>query len=339
MIDSRRTFLDITYNKVNVTTELMEHLKEWVFTDNLSGQIDDLQITLEDVEHKWLNDWFPVKGSLLEVAINKKYWKELTVKTKIGKFEVDEIEAKGIPSEVVIKALSVPESSSIRGEAKSKAWEKTTLKVVAGDIAKKNKLKFYFQASDNPKKDRYEQESETDLAFLHRLCNEEGLCLKLSNNSIIILDEADYEVKPIVATINRQSKEEDEIQVKNWTAKTTLSGTYKACRVQYQDSKKKKSINTTFTPPKAPKVGRTLIIKEQVKSVAEGQKLAKKKLREANKSATIATLTVTSEKHLDAGMTVNLKGFGRFDGKYIIAQVIHSRNSIDLSLRRCLEGY
>ncbi len=50
--------------------------------------------------------------------------------------------------------------------------------MVAGDIAKANKLKLYFEVSDNPKKDRYEQENETDLMFLYRLCRDEGLCLK-----------------------------------------------------------------------------------------------------------------------------------------------------------------
>lgn len=339
MIDSRRTYLDITYNKTNVSTELEEHLKDWTFTDNLSGQIDDLQITLEDVEHKWLSDWFPTKGSLLEGIIYKKYWKSQTVKTKIGKFEVDEIEAKGTPSDVIIKAMSVPESSSICGEEKSKAWEKTTLKVVAGDIAKQNNLKLFYQASENPKKDRYEQESETDLSFLYRLCNDEGLCLKLSNHSIVILDEVDYEKKATVAIINRLPKEDDEIQVEDWSARTTLSGTYKTARVQYHDSSKKKTIKATFTPPKSPKVGRTLVIKDEVKSVAEAQKLAKKKLREANKDATTVNLTVTSEKHLDAGMTVDLKMFGKFDGKYIITQVTHSQSTVSLQLRRCLEGY
>lgn len=339
MINSRRTYLDVTYSKTKVSAELEGHLKDWTYTDNLSGQIDDLQINLEDVEHKWLSDWFPTKGSLLEGIIYKKYWKDQTIKTKIGKFEVDEIDASGDPSDVTIKALSVPESSSIRGEEKSKAWEKTTLKVVAGDIAKQNKLKLFYQSSENPKKDRYEQEVETDLAFLYRLCNDEGLCLKLSNHSIVILDEADYEKKPTVATINRQSKIDDEIQVENWQARTTLSGTYKAARVMYHDSSKKKTIKASFTPPKAPKVGRTLVIKEQIKSVAEGQKLAKKKLREANKDATTVSLTVTSEKHLDAGMTVDLKMFGKFDGKYIITQVAHSQNTVSLQLRRCLEGY
>lgn len=341
MTNSRRTYLEIKYNQKNVTVELGEHLKSWTYTDNLSGQIDDLQIVLEDVEHLWLSSWFPSQGSLIEATIVKKNWTDQVIKTSIGKFEVDEIEATGANSEVIIKALSVPESSSIRGEQKSRSWEKTTLKVVAGDIAKNNKLKFFYQANENPKKDRYEQESETDLAFLYRLCNEEGLCLKLSNNSIVILDEADYERKAAVTTINRVPKEDDAIQIKDngWSAKTTLSGMFKACRVQYSDSNKKKTIKATFTPPKAPKVGRTLVVKEQVKSVAEAQRLAKKKLRERNKEATTVNLTVTSEKHLDAGMTVNLKGFGKFDGKYIITQVIPSQDTIQLTLRRCLEGY
>jgi uncharacterized protein len=339
MIDSRQTNLDVIYNKKNVATELNGHLKDWTYTDNLSGQIDDLQITLEDVENKWLSDWFPSKGSLLEGTINKNGWKDKAIKTRIGKYEVDEIDASGDPSEVTIKALSVPESSSIRGEEKSKVWEKTTLKVVVGDIAKANGLKLFFQTDDNPKKDRYEQDSETDLAFLHRQCNDEGLCLKLSNLSIVILDEADYEIKPIVDTINRVSRVDDAIQVKKWSARTTLSGTFRSCRVQFFDSKKKKTIKATFTPSKAPKVGRTLVVKQEIKSVAEGQKLAKKKLREANKKATTVNLTVTSEKHLDAGMTVELNMFGEFDGKYIITQVTHSQSTVQLSLRKCLEGY
>ncbi|CDX01304.1 Phage late control D protein [Desulfitobacterium hafniense] len=338
-MNSRWTYLDLTYNKTNITAELEGHIKDWTFTDNLSGQIDDLQITLEDVEHKWLGDWFPAKGDLIEATIYKREWKDQLTKTKIGKFEVDEIEAKGPPSDIIVKALSVPESSSLRGQEKSKAWENTTLRVVAEDIAKQNSLKLYFEASDDPKKERYEQDSETDLAFLYRLCNDEGLCLKLASGSIVILDEVDYEAKSPVATIKRVSAENDDIKVIRWQAKTTLSGTYKSARVQYTDSSTKTTITASFTPLNPPKVGRVLVIKDEVKSVAEGQKLAKKRLREANKNATTVSLTVVSERHLDAGMTVNLKEFGKFDGKYIITQAVHSQTNVALQLRKCLEGY
>lgn len=332
-----RTYLDLYYNNQNISDYIFDHLKSWTYTDNLSGQIDDLQLVLEDVDHLWLNSWFPSKGSVIIAAIVKQHEDMKKTVTKIGRFEVDEIEASGPPSSVTIKALAVSEQNSLRGEYKFRAWENATLKVVAADIAKAHGLKLYYQASDNPKKDRFEQESETDLAFLYRLCNDEGLCLKISNNAIVILDEEDYERKPPVATIFRDNSGDSEIKVVNWSAKTTLSGVYKACRVQH--STKKKVIKATYVPPKPPKVGRTLVVKQEVKSQVEALRLAKKKLREANKNATTMSLSVVSEKHLDAGMTVELKKFGWFDGKYIITQVVHSQTDVQIQIRRCLEGY
>lgn len=336
---TRRTSLSITYNTIKLNEELGKDLIDWTYTDNLSGEIDDLQLVLQDVFVKWLNDWFPSKGSLLEVELLRRYWTNDLMKTKLGKFEVDELDGRSSGTRMTIKALSVPESTSIRGQYKSKAWEKATLKQVAGDIAKANNLKLHWESSDNPKKDRYDQESETDLAFLHKLCKDEGLCLKLSNKSIVILDEADYEAKPIKETILRRSTDTCRIQVEDWSFKTSLTGLYKDCRVQSHSAEKKKTIKATFTPPKAPKVGRTLIVKDEVKSVAEAKKLAKKRLREANKNATTIELIVFSEIHIDAGMTFNLSDFGRLNGKYIVTKVTHRKSKVSLDLRRCLEGY
>ncbi|WKT76947.1 phage late control D family protein [Lysinibacillus fusiformis] len=336
---ARRTGIHVVYNNKQITDILDGDLSDWTYTDNLSGEIDDLQLVVNDADVHWLKDWFPSKGSILDVEIKRYYWTSELVKTKLGRFEVDELSGGGPPTKMTIKALAVPETSSIRGEEKSKAWEKATLKQVIGDIAKANRLKLHWETNENPKKDRYEQESETDLAFLHRLCKEEGLCLKLSNGAIVVLDEADYEAKPAVDTIFRISKETCKIQVLDWNFNTKLNGTYKACRVQSHVAKKKKTIVGTFTPPKAPKVGRTLVIKEEVKSVAEAQKLAKKRLRDANKEATTISLVVISEMHIDAGMTFNLKDFGRLDGKYIVTRAQHNKSKTSLELRKCLEGY
>ena len=339
MTIARRTNLGVTYNNTSLSDELGDDLIDWTYTDNLSGEIDDLQLILQDSLVKWLNDWFPSKGSLLEVELLQEHWTTSLVKTGLGKFEVDELDGKNSGIRMTIKALSVPESTSIRGQYKSKAWEKATLKQVAYDIAKTNGLKLYWESSENPKKDRYEQESETDLAFLYRLCNDAGLCLKLSNNSIVILDEADYEAKPAVDTIKRLSEDTCKIQVLDWGFNTTLTGLYKDCRVQSHVAGKKETIKATFVPPNAPKVGRTLIIKDEVKSVGEANKLAKKRLREANKNATTLNLSVISEIHIDAGMNFNLSGFGRLNGKYIVTKVIHNKSVMRLDIRKCLEGY
>ncbi len=43
-----------------------------------------------------------------------------------------------------------------------------------------------------------------------------------------------------------------------------------------------------------------------------------------------------------AGITVRVKGFGEFDGKYIVEQAVHTVTGgykVQVKLRRCLEGY
>lgn len=334
---AKRTLLDLDYNHEDITEELEKHLLDWTFTDNLSGEIDDLNIQLEDTDALWIGKWFPTEGSLLEPTLIRSYWADKQIKTKLGKFEIDEI--SGAQSVITISALATSEATSLRGEAKCKAWEKATLKKVIGDVASANGLKLVWESSENPKKDRYEQENETDLKFVYRLCKDEGLCLKLSSNTIVVLDEEDYEKQPTVEDIRRKSKGTDVIKVISYTFKNTLTDMYRACRVTNHDATKKKTISATFTAPKAPKVGRTLVVKEDVKTVAEAQSLAKKKLREKNKNAKTINLEVISSMHIDAGMTFNILDFGVLNGKYIATRVVYKPFSVSVETRRCLEGY
>jgi len=336
----RRTSLFIEYNHQDITAELKNFITEWTYTDNLSGEIDNLEITLQDRDALWLNGWFPRKGSIIKPTLYKTRWANDEIRTKIGEFEIDEITGKGPPSTITIKALSITEANSLRGEQKSRAWEKATLKTVASDIAKANGMKLYYQSNEVIKKDRWEQEGETDLSFLYSICKEAGLCLKLANKTIVILDEADYEAKPSIATIIRHSKSTDPIKVLSYSFKTSLFDTYAACKVKYSSSRKGKTYTATFKPPNVPNnIGRILYVNEEVSSNEEAYKLAKKRLREKNKEATTVTLTVASLIHIDAGMTFDLIGFGRINGKYIATKVIHRESNLTLQLRRCLEGY
>lgn len=337
-INSSKTYLQLIYNNHDITKELKGHIMDWNYTDNLSGSIDDLQVTLEDIEHKWIQSWFPSKGSILQAYKYHQQDDKAIGKVNLGKFEIDEITASGPGVNCVIKALSTPEKSSLRREEKSRSWEKVTLRTIAGDIAKANGLKLIYKAVETDKQDRVEQDEQSDIAFLFEQCSNEGLCLKITHNAIVILDESDYEQKDPITTIYRDnSNKKAPVLVKDWSAKTTLTGVYHSCIVKHKDTKSKKLIKGTFTPPKPPKTSRKLIIKSEVKSVAAAQKLAKKKLREANKDSTTVDLTIYTHKHLYAGQTVMLKKFGKFDGKYIITTVNLPANAI--KLRKCLVGY
>ena len=142
---ARNTSLDIVYESTNITESLKPHLKGWTYTDNLSGQSDDLQIMLEDRAHLWMGDWFPERGAKLTATMKRTNWttEQKTQDFPLGTFEIDEIENNYPPSDVTIKALSVFQSTALKGEAKNRAWEKTHIPIALG-----HRLSSYRKASD-----------------------------------------------------------------------------------------------------------------------------------------------------------------------------------------------
>ena len=343
---------------------MLSYLKSLEFTDALTGQADDLQIVLEDRNGLWLEAWFPDKGATLTASILTKYWNNPTEAEKelpLGLFEIDEIECSAMPSETKIKAVSVPNNTTLRGEERTRSWEGYTIQKIAQDIADNAGMQLNFSAKDNPTLERVEQTEQSDLAFLDKLCQDNGLSLKVTDNQIIIFDMADMEaaepslifLRPTVADLsdttvgsgdsNKTNTGNALKQLKptSWHFTSSIRDIYKACTVEHSRGKKKEKISATFTDPTKTE-GKTLLVKKDVKSVEEAERMARKALRDKNKDEVTGSLTCMGDTDLSAGLTVTVKGFGKFDGKYIISRVKHSlgngyRCSVDL--RRCLNGY
>ena len=72
------------------------------------------------------------------------------------------------------------------------------------------------------------------------------------------------------------------------------------------------------------------------------QALAKKSLRLHNKLAKTAVFTLPGDVGLVAGVTVELRGWGGWDGKYIITKAVHTVGrggyTTQISIRKVL-GY
>lgn len=338
-MEARQAILELHYNSKNISEDLAPYLLSWTYTDNLSGQADDLQVDLMDREHKWMGPWMPEKGAVLTGNITTKNWGQdgKVVSLPLNQFEIDEVEVKGPPSTVSIKGISVPESSSIRGEEKTRAWEKTKLSVIAKDIASKNNLKLFYDVEDDPEYDRVDQTDESDIRFLLRMADDAGICVKITGNQLNMFDEQKYESQPPILTIQRGVS-----NIKSYAFKTTTQGTYRAVHVEHHSPKGRKNYSFDYVPSNAPKTGRTLVIRERVGSIKEAERLAKKRLRKANKDANKATFTMMGDIRLVAGVTVNVKGYGNFDGKYIVTQAVHSKSNgyeTKVELRKVLEGY
>ena len=346
----RQATVIIKYDGKDISADLAPFLKSVSYRDNLSGYADDIEIKLEDRKGLWIGEWFPDRGATLDISIVLSNWEiggnvKIEKIVRLGTFEIDEIFGSAPPSEVAIKAVSVPDGNTLRGTEKTRSWEKAELKTIAKDIADGAGLELVFDTEENPTPDRIEQTEESDLAFLLKLCGDHGLALKIHDGQLVIFDEIDYEAAEAVATIAKPGTETDAADVIDkiisYSFKVGTRDIYKACHVQYSDAESGETIEATFVDASKTE-GKTLEVKEQVKTVAEAEKLAKKRLREKNCDEFTMTFDVLGNLDLLAGATVDVVGYGKFDGKYIITTANHDIGSgytTSIEMRRCLDGY
>ena len=275
----------------------------------------------------------------MDISIAVNGWQDIDDirELPLGKFEVDTITNSGPPNEAKIKLISIPTSANIRGVEKTRAWEKAKLSQILKDIADGASMEYYFDAEDDPVLERAEQSEQTDLSFLQKLCKDAGLALKVTDKKIVIFDIAEYEkAEPVLKISKKQSS------VLSFDCRTTIHDVYKACHVKYKHSKKSEMIEYTFTDPNR-KEGQTLQINQKVSSIEEAEKLAKKKLHEKNLEETSVSLTMIGNFALLASNTVELAGFHKYDGKYLITRSSHdignSGYTTKIELRRVIDGY
>lgn len=324
----RQTSIKLLYNGKNISADIAKYLVNFSYGDNSSGEADDIQITLENTEHLWENDWQPEKGDAIEAAIVTKGFRldqnneEIEEQLYCGYFEVDEIDLSSPPSVVTIKAISTSDNTSLRSEENTKAWEKTTLKSIAVEIAEKSELELNYIAEYNPIYSRRDQTSQSDLAFLQELCERDGLSLKITNDTIIIFDEEQQEQSDPVVRFNIGQD-----NVIRSSFKTKTRDVYRACLIQYSDAQTQKTIKYIFQPTNAPETGQLLKINEKVESLEDAQRLARKRLREKNIKENTASMSVVGDTRLVAGTVITVDNIGNFSGNYYIKKANHDYGS------------
>lgn len=255
-----------------------------------------------------------------------------------GTFELDSVDASGPPTKITLKGTSIPYTSTLRVEKKSRAWENIDLKVIAGQVAKESNLQLMYLAANIPKYKRKEQVQTSDIVFLQRLCKAAGLALKVTALNIVIYDAEEYDRKPTIKTIKYGSS--DYISYKLGTSLHDTA--YTSCHVSYTDPDSKETIESTYTADSTEGTGQKLEVNEKVSSTSEAYELAKKRLREKNTQQFTASFTMLGDVQLVAGATVKLKGFQQFDRKYKITKATHKLTggyTTQIELKQVLEGY
>ena len=342
---SRRTEVEIAFDGADITNSIKPYLLSVTYTDNEEGETDDLQVKVQDRDGEWLQSWLDraiaaAAGAKLtfSAAFTQKNWgNDATLPT--GDFELDGVSYDDPPATAAVKGTSLPFSAPIRQTKKSKAWENYALSGIAGEIAGANGLRLLFESANDPFYERVEQRKTSDSAFLAKLCKDAGISLKATDGALVLFDQAVYEAKPPVRTIRKGAKG-------GYTKVSLSTGAadhqYGSCRVSYVDPGSGKCIEGTYSANEE-ETGQCLEISAKVSDAGEAKALAEKRLRLHNRLTRFASFSFPGDPALVASVTVQLEGWGGWDGKYIIKQARHTVDGsgyiTQIAVRRVLEGY
>lgn len=337
MPNARRATANLTMAGHDIT----RYLIDISYTDNYD-KTDDIAITLSDREGRFLDEWFPEIGDIITAEIEVFDWNsQMDDRTiDLGSFEVDNPRFSDTFS---VGGVAVPITSSARSEKKNRAWTEINLSGIASDIAGTAGISLVYDTEVDPFYDQADQNDKSDLDFLEELCKSDGLCMKVTKGQLIVYEESKYEAKQSVKTITKG--DDNIIDFPRFIR--DAKDIYKACKIQYYCPITDETYTGYFEAPHAPEVGHTLKLIENYNSKSDDKNLdrkAKARLREENKYEWTCNITLKGDIIYFTGTNLNLKGWGKFDGKYHINTATHSINNgggytVALSLHRCLDGY
>lgn len=305
----------LDYATRDISAQIAPYVLQVTYTDNLSGESDELDIQIEDKDHRWKNAWSPEKGDKVSLKIGYAGDRMLPC----GDFQVDEIEYNGPPDTVSIRCLAAGVLANLRTR-QSHAYEGVTLKEIAAKVAARQELTLVGTVPE-VNVGRVTQRHETDLAFLERVGRAYGYVFSVRGMQLVWHDQDKLDSAATVMTIQRVGLPG------TYALRSKTSHVYRGCQVTYHDPVKKKLITHTF-PAEGITTGDVLKLVERCESKAQAEAKAKAALRSSNGRQVEGMLTVTGDPRLVAGVNVGLSGWGVLDGAY---QVLKSRHIMERS--------
>ena len=152
----------VTLDGGDLTSIMAPRLMSLTITESRSDEADQLDITLSDADGRLE---IPSRNAKLTVAIGFEH----TGLVEKGEFHVDEVEHRGSPDHIVIRARSAAMDGALRTRTE-RSFHKKKIADIVETIAVANGLEAVFDKYIGDKViDHIDQTNESDLAFLNRL--------------------------------------------------------------------------------------------------------------------------------------------------------------------------
>lgn len=323
---ARNTRLSVSFGGTDISDDIAPYLLSLVYTDDSDDMADDLKITLLDRGKLWLQHWLQsatqaAAGEKLTVSasILPQNWQQ-NPPLQTGNFELDSISVSGPPAVITIACASLAFSGSLRQTKKYKVWKNCSLRDILQQITAGAGWDCMFLSSHNPTYDRIEQNRQSDINFLRKLCQDAGISIKPTDGKIVLYEQQQFESQPPVRVIPYGP---DGLYTKFKLDSGSANARYRSCRVRYSDPATGNLIEGSAEDPNV-SGDQCLELSAKVSSPGEAEQYARKQLRLHNKFARTATFSFPGDTRLLAGNTVLLQGWGGWDGKHIITQAVHS---------------
>lgn len=306
---------DLIYNGKNITQSILQYVLSFTYTDKAQGEADELEISMEDVDGLWKNEWYPSKGDKVTARI-------ITINGTLecGTFTVDELSGSGNSEGdmFTLKAIAAPITKALRTK-NSYAHENKTLKAIANTIAAKHGLKVVGKI-DNIIIDRVTQYRETDLNFLRRLASDYGFTFSIRDSQMIFTNIYEIEDRTAALTISKN-------ELTAWQVSDKTNKTYQKATVAHHNPKKKKVFTYTYQENRPAYNGvtsETLHLKVRASNQQQAMLKAKAALYNHNSLQQEGTLEMPGNIYAIAGNACEVDGIGRFSGKYYIHGSTHT---------------
>lgn len=298
--------VDIIFEGQNVTADVAPALLDVTYTDNETGKADEVELRFQDRLQLWRSELMPEKGDSIALKIGYQGGALLDC----GSFETDEVSYDGPPDTVTIRGIATGIKKDLRN-IKTKAWEKTTLKKIADEIAGSHGLKLNGDIPD-VKFERLTQ-NKSDLSFLRELAGDYGCTFKIENGKLVFYSIEVLHELETSAVIKRS-----QVIAYNLRSSNCIRGV----QVSYFSAKANRVITHTFTNP-AVKIGGVKKIEKRFESLDQAKAYAKGQLKNQENAETSGSITVYGNNRIVAGINFDLEGYNKLDGKYHASVVRH----------------
>jgi uncharacterized protein len=304
----------LTYLGVNITADVSQMVLAIRYVDRLGGTAGELEVELEDHAKRWQGPWYPALGDIVSLQIG--YSGEAML--DCGEFQIDELELDGPPDVMRIRCLAAYVTAAMR-TPNTMAYESMGIVEIAGQIAAKYGLIAVTApavAESDVEFARITQRRETDLEFLKRLAREHNFDFTVRAGQLVFYALAALEAAPAAALITRP----DTVR---FSFRNRTRRIYEGAQVAYFDPDTKQLITQSAAADSAVPTGDTLKVVTRCENAHQAQVKAEAALHMHNMVAVDALIEGPGNTALVAGNNVQLSGWGRLDGTYMVETAAH----------------